>query len=191
MVFQWRKWDGSPHWRHECVYLGADEWGDWVGQPVGWLSARPGAAFVAEGSNVTLVPAPGVLVPADAPEEPGAAFALTVNRRHPRGMRIYIDLGWDVRWGAADGSSDPLLATGIDMDLDVVRVDGPRGIWIDDRDEWDEHRIRYGYPEIVVARLEALAVDLERRVRAQEPPFDDAVPDGWLDRLEALGLPPR
>lgn len=45
MVFQWRKWDGSPHWRHECVYLGADRWGDWLGQPVGWHSVRPGAEF--------------------------------------------------------------------------------------------------------------------------------------------------
>ncbi|RYZ26107.1 MAG: hypothetical protein EOO10_16455, partial [Chitinophagaceae bacterium] len=45
--------------------------------------------------------------------------------------RIYIDLGWDIRW-----SDDPLLATGIDMDLDVVRVEGERGTWVDDRDEW-------------------------------------------------------
>ncbi|MDR6866685.1 hypothetical protein J2Y69_001278 [Microbacterium resistens] len=179
MIVQWRKWDGSPHWRHECVYLGSDVWGDWVGQPVGWRSARPGAAFVAEGPNVTLFPASGDL-------------ALTVYRDHPHGMRIYIDLGWEVRWGGTDGAedsaADPLLVTGIDMDLDVVRVEGERGTWIDDRDEWDEHRIRYGYPPEVVARLEALALDLEHRVRAQEPPFDDAVPDAWLDRLEALGL---
>ena len=90
MVFQWRKWDGSPHWRHECVYLGADEWGDWVGQPVGWHSFRPGAELYAAASNVTLVP-------------PSGDFALTVNRDHPIGMRIYIDLGWEVRW-----TDDPL-----------------------------------------------------------------------------------
>ncbi|WP_217584827.1 hypothetical protein [Microbacterium sp. GbtcB4] len=173
MIFQWRKWDGSPHWRHECVYLGADRWGDWVGQPTGWHSARPGAEFHAATPNVTLVP-------------PSADFALTVNRHHPRGMRIYIDLGWDVRW-----SDDPLLATGIDMDLDVVRVEGERGTWVDDRDEWAEHSARYGYPAPVMRHLEELALDLETRVRERTAPFDDATADPWLDRLEALELPPR
>lgn len=173
MIFQWRKWDGSPHWRHECVYLGADRWGDWVGQPTGWHSVRPGAAFHAATPNVTLVP-------------PSADFALTVNRRHPRGMRVYIDLGWDVRW-----SDDPLLATGIDMDLDVVRVEGERGTWVDDRDEWAEHSERYGYPAAVMRHLEELALDLETRVRERTAPFDDATADPWLDRLEALELAPR
>jgi uncharacterized protein len=173
MIFQWRKWDGSPHWRHDCVYLGADDWGDWLGQPTGWLSARPGASFVAETPNVTLIPR-------------RTDFALTVNRAHPRGMRVYIDLGWEIEW-----SDDPLLATGIDMDLDVVRVVGERGTWVDDRDEWAEHSPLFGYPPEVVTALEELALDLEDRVRAQVAPFDDATADVWLDRLEALGLPPR
>ena len=171
MVFQWRKWDGSPHWRHECVYLGADEWGDWIGQPVGWRSARPGREFVSGNPNVTLVPAGR------------QDHAVTVNRAHPKGMRIYIDLGWDVRW-----SDDLLLATGIDMDLDVVRVEGERGTWVDDRDEWEDHSVRYGYPADVMTALEALALDLEERVRARVAPFDDATADVWLDRLEALRL---
>ena len=173
MIFQWRKWDGSPHWRHECVYLGADAWGDWIGQPVGWHSARPGAEFLAASPNVTLVPAQG-------------DFALTVNRDHPKHMRVYIDLGWDIRW-----SDDPLLATGIDMDLDVVRVEGERGTWVDDRDEWAEHSAHYGYPVEVMTRLESLALELEAAVRAQVAPFDDSTADVWLDRLVALGLDRR
>ncbi|MBS1908019.1 MAG: hypothetical protein JST33_15980 [Actinobacteria bacterium] len=190
IVFQWRKWDGSPHWRHECVYLGADEWGDWLGQPTGWGSARPGRTFTAAAPNVTLVP-------------PSGDYALTANRDHPKGMRVYIDLAWDVR-ALADGDpavtefddasaagEAPVLFTGIDMDLDVVRVEGERGTWIDDEDEWDEHRVQYGYPADVQRHLEALAVDLEQRVRAQTPPFDAATADLWLDRLEALALPPR
>ncbi|PRB01728.1 hypothetical protein [Microbacterium sp. MYb64] len=201
IVFQWRKWDGSPHWRHECVYLGADEWGDWVGQPGGWGSARPGRTFTAHGPNVTLVP-------------PSGDYALTVNRDHPKGMRIYIDLAWDLRPvnpggepsddlghripGAVEDDESvprpegaPVLFTGIDMDLDVVRIEGERGTWIDDEDEWDEHRVQYGYPADVQRRLEALAADLEQRVRAQLPPFDDATADVWLDRLETLALPAR
>ena len=44
----------------------------------------------------------------------------------------------------------------------------------------------YCYPLGLVERLEALAVDLERRVADGEPPFDDATPDAWLARLAAL-----
>ncbi len=54
-------------------------------------------------------------------------------------------------------------------------------IYIDDRDEWDEHRVAYGYPLDIVEHLEALALDLERRVTAREAPFDDA-DDGCLAR---------
>ncbi|MBO0980402.1 hypothetical protein [Microbacterium sp. SD291] len=185
MIFQWRKWDGSPHWRNECVYLGADEWGDWIGQPVGWHSARPGAQFTASAPNVTLVPAVDRTAhrTRDVFEQGATDYALTVNRNHPKRMRVYIDLGWDVRW-----SDDPLVVTGIDMDLDVIRIDGDRGTWVDDRDEWEEHSAQFGYPADVMARLEALALDLEERVRAKTAPFDDATADVWLDRLIALNL---
>jgi len=164
ILFRWRKWDGSPHWEHDCVYLGSDRWGDWVGQPEGWRSQRPGRELIADHPNVTLVPASG-------------DFAFTRNQP-PDHTYTYIDLAWDLRW-VADGP------VGVDMDLDVVhRTD--RGIYIDDRDEWEEHRVRYGYPLDIVTRLEDLAVDLERRVTAAQPPFDDATAGAWLERLAAL-----
>ncbi|MFT4211670.1 MAG: hypothetical protein QM626_07325 [Microbacterium sp.] len=172
VTFRWRKWDGSPHWVHECVYLGRDDHGDWLGQMADWRSARPGRDAVAEVPNVTLVPA-------------GGDFACTVNEAGHR-VRVYIDLGWDVRWS----HTVPDEMTGIDMDLDVVKATDGRGLWIDDRDEWDEHRVRYGYPEDVQRHLERLATDLERRVAAAEPPFDDATADAWLARL-AQTAPPR
>jgi hypothetical protein len=183
MIFQWRKWDGSPHWANQEVYLGSDRWGDWLGQPAGWRSSRPGREFIADSADVTLIPR------SDA--EHGADHAVTVHRNHSTAIRIYIDLGWDMRWedaGIEPVTGLPILATGIDMDLDVVRRLDGRGTYVDDRDEWAEHSIRYGYPADVMVHLEALTDDLERRVRAQIPPFDDATADAWLDRLEALEL---
>lgn len=166
LLFRWRKWDGGPHWIHECVYLGSDRWGEWFGQLPGWDSSRPGRTFAPQHPNVTLVP-------------PSGDWVFTRNAA-PHRTRTYIDLAWDVRW---DGDEP----TGIDMDLDVVDRED-LGVYIDDRDEWDEHRVAYGYPLDVVERLEALAVDLERRVIAREAPFDHATPGEWLARLAALDL---
>ena len=168
VTFRWRKWDGSPHWVHDCLYLGSDEWGDWVGQPTGFHSGRPGRELTAATDNVTLVP-------------PGGQYALTVNAP-PATYRVYIDLAWDVRWSDTDAA----VVEGVDMDLDVVLAVDERGLFIDDRDEWDEHRVHYGYPLDVVERLEALTIDLEGRVRAADPPFDDATADRWLARLALL-----
>jgi hypothetical protein len=178
LQFRWRKWDGGPHWVGDEIYLGSDRWGDWFGQPAGWRNVRPGREFPAEHDSVTLMP-------------PTGDYAYTHNAA-PHPTRVYIDVAWDVRWDAG-------VPTGIDMDLDVVRrepgqpyVDregvlrSPGDVYIEDRDEWDEHRVAYGYPLDLVERLEAVAVDLERRVRAAEPPFDDATAAHWLARLAAL-----
>lgn len=170
-MFRWRKWDGGRHWQHDCVYLGSDRWGDWFGQRAGWRSHRPGRDYLAEGPNVTLVP-------------PNGDHAVTLNQAPPASAAVYIDLGWDVRWPAG---GEP---EGVDMDLDVVRTIDERGTWVDDRDEWDEHRVAYGYPPHVVEHLEALAVDLEVRVRAQEAPYDAATAEHWLGVLAALPSPP-
>ena len=163
--FRWRKWDGSPHWEHDCVYLGSDRWGDWVGQRGGWHSERPGLAFDADGDNVTLIP-------------PSGDYAATFNATHPR-IAIYIDVAWDVHWETG-------ALVGIDMDLDVVRARDGRGIWIDDRDEWDEHRVAYGYPLDIVARLEQVATDLEREVTQEAVPFDGPTAAHWLSELDRL-----
>jgi uncharacterized protein len=169
VTFRWRKWDGGDHWVHDCVYLGSDEWGDWLGQPRGWRSVRPGRDVVADRDNVTLVP-------------PSGDHALTVNADAPGAVRVYIDIAWDVRWSETEHD----VVEGIDMDLDVVLARDARGLWIDDRDEWEEHRVRYGYPLDLVARLESVAIDLERRVGAGEAPYDDATADRWLARLREI-----
>lgn len=163
--FKWRKWDGSRHWEHECVYLGSDRWGDWLGQRVGWRSFRPGRDMLLTSASVALMPAGR------------SDYVLTVNAA-PQRTRVYIDVAWDVRWDGA-------VPTAIDMDLDVVRrVDGT--VFIDDEDEWEEHRALFGYPDDVAETLEGTAAELKRLVVAHEPPFDDQVPDHWLAVLDAL-----
>ncbi len=164
-MFRWRKWDGRDHWHRDVVYLGSDEWGDWVGQRRGWRAHRPGVEAVSRSDAVTLIPADGT-------------FGATTWDAHPN-VRIYIDVGWAVGF---DGEG----LVGIDMDLDVVKLVDERGIFIDDVDEWEEHRELFGYPPDVVSRLEALAADLERRVKNEEAPFDDATAERWFTVLRAV-----
>lgn len=166
LTFRWRKWDGAPHWEHDSVFLGSDAHGDWVGQRDGWRSARPGVVAPSYGDSITLIP-------------PSGDFAATINDTHPR-IRVYIDIAWDVRWDAGE-------PVGIDMDLDVVRALDERGVFIDDRDEWAEHQVRYGYPDDVIARLEEVALTLEAQVHASAAPFDDATPARWFAVLRDLG----
>lgn len=166
LTFRWRKWDGAPHWEHDSVFLGSDAHGDWVGQRDGWRSARPGVEAPSHGDSVTLIP-------------PSGEYAATINDTHPR-IRIYIDIAWNVRWHAGE-------PTGIDMDLDVVRARGERGVFVDDRDEWDEHRVHYGYPPEIVERLEAVALDLEAQVTASTAPFDEDTAARWFAVLRDLG----
>lgn len=148
------------------MYLGSDRWGDWVGQRSGWRSVRPGASAAPAADVVTLIP-------------PSGDFAASLFGPG-NDLAIYIDVAWDVRW--EDGAP-----TGIDMDLDVVRARDGRGIWIDDRDEWDEHRVQYGYPLDVVTRLETVAIDLEREVTQESVPFDGLTAAHWLSELDRLG----
>lgn len=171
VLMRWRKWDGGPHWLHECVYLGSDEHGDWIGQQSGWSCSRPGRAYGCEGPNVMLVP-------------PGGEWVLMVNGE-PHRVRVYIDVAWDVRWADTPTPSGLPEVTGIDMDLDVVRplVDET---FIDDEDEFAEHRVQYGYPLDIAERMEAVAADLYDRVRTLERPFDDATADRWLATLAEL-----
>lgn len=168
IVFRWRKWDGSDHWAHDCVYLGSDRWGDWVGQRDGWRSARPGREFDSEGDNVTLIP-------------PSGDYAATFNATHPR-IAIYIDIAWDARFEAG-------MPVGIDMDLDVVRARDGRGIFVDDRDEWEEHRVRFGYPPHIARHLEDVALDLERQVAEEAAPFDGQTAAHWLGELDRIAPP--
>jgi protein associated with RNAse G/E len=69
-----------------------------------------------------------------------------------------------------------------------VRRTDQRGIYIDDEDEWDEHRVEYGYPLHVVNRLEAVTQDLKRKVTDRVAPFNEATTRPWFDVLAALDL---
>ncbi len=158
--FVTRKFDGSAHWEHPSVVLGDDECGVWLGQQHGWYSERPGARFTPETVSVTVLP-------------PGSGWVATFFPPSAEGVRVYVDIVAEL---------DVAAFTAIDMDLDVVLASDR--LWIDDEDEFEEHRVAMGYPDALAEQCRADAVRVVELIREGAPPFDGRA-EGWL----ALAMP--
>jgi uncharacterized protein len=162
------KWGGRPHWEFDAVLLGSDEHGDWLGIEAGTVMVRPGAEYVAPVAQVGLSPAPG-------PDEVRGWLATF----HARGgqVQVYVDMTTPPVW---HGST----LTAVDLDLDVVRGNTGR-VWVDDEDEFADHRVRFGYPDDVV-RLAMVSCDRVRAAMlADAAPYDGVTHLPWLERLAA------
>jgi hypothetical protein len=164
------KWGDRPHWEFDALWLGSDEHGDWVGIPTGTPMSRPGAHVRNQVDQVGLIPPP------DAPE---AARGWLATFHAPGGPRVsvYVDITSPPLW---DG---PVLRA-VDLDLDVVRgVDGR--VWLEDEDEFAEHRVEYGYPDDLAEAAVASCDRVEALVRRAGTPYDGAH-EPWLRVLTAL-----
>ena len=155
------KWDQRPHWEFDALRLGEDEHGVWIGAPAGTRLTRPGVEFVPDYDQVALVPR-------------GQAFEATFNAPGAP-CSVYVDITTPPVW---DGDTLRM----VDLDLDVVRGWTGR-VWVDDEDEFAAHRVRFGYPEEIVALAVESCTDVCRRVRSAVPPYDGLTAQRWLDRL--------
>ena len=89
-----------------------------------------------------------------------------------------------------DMTTPPVLAPGpdgiqvrcVDLDLDVIqRADGTW--YVDDEDEFAEHRVAYDYPPEVVAAAEAARDEVWGAAHAGIGAFDGRA-HSWLSRLD-------
>ena len=159
------KWGNRPHWEFEAVYLGSDEHGDWCGIAGGTRFTRPGVVWHAPVDQAMVVPAPG------------AAERHWIATFHAPGgpVGVYVDMTTPPAWDGA-------VLRAVDLDLDVVR--GLTGrVWVDDEDEFAEHRSALEYPDEVVAAAIASCERVRRAVERQVPPYDGSTHVAWLDRL--------
>lgn len=164
VVVQYFKFSGDLHWRHDMVYLGRDEHGDWLGGPAGTVIQR---GYEPEKKW----PFPFVqLVPSDR------WWSLHFNGSYSNDFRIYVDVVQPAKWVSPD------RVEMIDLDLDVVlHHDG--SVAVLDEDEFVDHIERYSYPDWLVDRTRTTAAELSLAVGAGDEPFRDAgVP--WLQLVE-------
>ena len=176
------KWQHRPHWAYSARYLGTDEHGDWLGVPAGTHMSRPGAGYVAPVNQVCLAP---------IDRDPACSGWFATFHDHGRAtgsgshtvaaavpIEVYVDISTPPRW---DGTT----IRAVDLDLDVVR--GPTGrVWIDDEDEFAQHRVSLGYPNDVVDLALANCGAVHSALAARRPPYDGVAPDSWFTRLSEL-----
>ena len=79
---------------------------------------------------------------------------------------VYVDIATPAVWYHGESR-----LRAVDLDLDVIRGTTGR-VWVDDEDEFAEHRVSRGYPADVVSGAMASCDRVHAAVRDREPPFD-------------------
>jgi hypothetical protein len=162
------KWGDRPHWQMDAVYLGQDDAGDWIGFPRGTRMSRPGMSVTTENDQVGLVPAAGTPV--------GHAWLATFHG--PGGIVwTYVDMTTVPVW------DDHTVRT-VDLDLDVIEA-LDRSVYVDDQDEFDEHRVSLRYPDEIVELALATRDRVRSAVAEKLPPFDGRSAP-WLELLAGM-----
>ena len=154
------KWDGSLNRRATVEVLRTDPDGVWVWMPRGTPIERIGSSTA----------------------HPCDAVAFLSTDRHWQitwlydfDTAVYVDIAMP-----AIVEGDRIRS--VDLDLDVDRhIDGT--VEILDRDEFDEHRVRFGYPDDVAERALAEARRVAADLAAGRAPFTASPDDGRLDDL--------
>lgn len=162
------KWGGRPHWEFDAVFLGSDQHGDWLGVPAGTEMVRPGAAYVAPTHQACLVPPPG-------PDADRGWLGTFHDVGGP--VRAYVDITTPPAWSGS-------TVRAIDLDLDVLLGNTGRA-WVDDEDEFADHRVRFGYPDEVARAALASCDRVRALVAGAVAPYDGSA-GAWLARLRIL-----
>ena len=144
------KWGGGRHWEFRATLLGRDEHGTWAGAPTGTRMTCPGHDFASNHDWVTLFP-------------DGQPWAASFYDSPLQPCSVYVDVSTVPVWNGSE-------VTMVDLDLDVV-LDRDGALFIDDEDEFDEHRVALGYPDDVVELARRTAAELMAAVGGGLEPF--------------------
>src|ERR1700755_1565694 len=144
------KYDGSAHRDYPARRFETDELGVWLGVPRGPPSVYHGRPSVG--------PIPFVLL------TPHHAWWTGMFNPPPRTSEVYCDITTPARW---EGDTVHI----IDLDLDVVRRRETAAVELRDEDEFDEHRVQYGYPADLIGEARAAPARLMTALGDGSEPF--------------------
>jgi protein associated with RNAse G/E len=172
VAMRFSKWDGTPHWEMDGHYLGADEFGHWMGARPPVLLSRPGRTFTDVRHVVGLFPHDGWFA---------GAFHEHLEPELPEHVEWYVDITTVPRWERTPAG---LTVRAVDLDLDVFRT-WTGDVVVDDEDEFAEHRVTLAYPDDVVRAAERSCAAVAAAVRARAEPFG-TTGAAWLAKLAEL-----
>lgn len=160
-VVQYYKYPRTLHWRHELLRLGEDEHGVWLGGPTGTRVQK------GEEEPINYPRAFVQLV------TPRAWWTALFNQGHR--IDVYVDITTAANWPLPD------RVEMIDLDLDVIRLrDGT--VYVDDEDEFEDHRVRLAYPPRMADSARATAAEVTLALEKWAPPFDGSA-SRWLEMV--------
>ncbi|WP_329021832.1 MULTISPECIES: DUF402 domain-containing protein [unclassified Streptomyces] len=159
-----RKFDGSLHWHHSMMWLGEDEFGVWLGAPIGTIYSKgeEGEVYATEERRVMLFPR--------------GAWWTALFQATPAHLDVYCDVTTPSDWPHKG------QVTMVDLDLDVCRIRRDGSVFVDDEDEFASHQRQYGYPQDVITRAESSAEWLSAALRDGAEPFGSRY-RAWLDQV--------
>jgi len=144
------KYDGSAHRDYPARRFGSDDLGVWVGVTRGTPSVYHGRPSVEQIPFVLLIP--------------HHAWWTGMFNPPPRTSEVYCDITTPARW---EGDTVHI----IDLDLDVVRRRETGLVELRDEDEFDQHRVQFGYPDDLVAEARTAAGRLLTALGNGSEPF--------------------
>lgn len=164
MEYLTKKWGGAAHKRGALQYLGRDHHGSWLWGAAGRrVEMGESSSFVTEQDAVFLIPE-------------NAWWTCSWWLGHPE-VELYVDICTPAQW--EDGR-----ITHHDLDLDVIRfLDGH--VELDDRDEFDAHRVEYGYPQEIVDGANSAADEIFDMISCNASPFDGIAAKDWAKEARA------
>ncbi|HEY5651893.1 MAG TPA: DUF402 domain-containing protein, partial [Acidimicrobiia bacterium] len=159
---QFYKYPDRLHWRHDMVRIGEDQHGVWVG--------------LRSGGTVQRGDEPAIRPPHDLLSviTDGAWFIPIFSPLDPR-FSLYVDICTPAAWPSDD------RVEAIDLDLDVAVAPDGRAVVLDE-DEFDEHRVRYSYPDDLVVGARAATEYVLGAIESGHGPFN-GIADEWFRLL--------
>lgn len=96
-----------------------------------------------------------------------------------------LTVHWDPQWVPqnhyVDITSVPDWSDGtlrlVDLDLDLVYRSGDKSPLLDDADEFEEHRVKFGYPDDLMSECLRTVLSVGAMMSRSDPPFDGSLYD--------------
>jgi len=154
IAIEYTKWPDQLHYAYRMRVLGEDDFGVWGRCDAGEQVHKAGKPeFIRASALLCLIPRTG-------------CWSATWYPPSEERLEVYIDINTSPVW-----TSDAVSM--IDVDFDVLRH-RDRTVELLDEDEFEAHRVTYGYPDDLIEYARTAALDTLAKASNPSEPFAHA-----------------